>query len=178
MKLILSFLSSGFFYMTKKSWQNLNILRTKRAFRMKSKAFFIIFRGLSMMQITDIFFGFNKIKLFFLSFFFFWNSLFKGKVTVLGHVKTCNWLKHRKYQYIFILLLFLISNKLQLLFSSLCYCHFAGLWLTVNSTRIQLIPSRLRSLFKIFEKLGKRFQSKSQSLKNWLAFHHFLSIWL
>ena len=154
MKLILSFLSSGFFYMTKKSWQNLNILRTKRAFKMKSKAFFIIFKGLSMMQITDIFLALIKLSFFFF-FFFFWNSLFKGKVTVLGHVKTCNWLKHRKYQYIFILLLFLISNKLQLLISSLCYCHFAGLWLTVNSTRIQLIPSTLRSLFKIFEKLGE-----------------------
>ena len=158
MKLILSFLSSGFFYMTKRSWQNLNILRTKRAFKMKSKAFFIIFKGLSMMQITDIFFGFNKIKLFFL-FFFLLKFVIQRKGNSPGARETCNWLKHRKYQYIFILLLFLISNKLQLLFSSLCYCHFAGLWLTVNSTRIQLIPSRLRSLFKIFEKLGEEIST-------------------
>ena len=31
--------------------KNLNILRTKRAFKMKQKALFIIVRGLSMMQI-------------------------------------------------------------------------------------------------------------------------------
>ena len=36
-----------FFYMTKKSRQNLNILRTKRAFKVKSKAFFINFKVLS-----------------------------------------------------------------------------------------------------------------------------------
>ena len=33
--------------------KNLNILRTKRAFKMKS--FFIIFKGLSIKQITQIF---------------------------------------------------------------------------------------------------------------------------
>ena len=35
----------------------LNILRTKRAFTMKQKAFFIIFEGLSLKQIKKIFFG-------------------------------------------------------------------------------------------------------------------------
>ena len=34
--------------MAKKSRQNLNILRTKRAFKVKWKAFFIIFKGLSV----------------------------------------------------------------------------------------------------------------------------------
>ena len=39
--------------MTKKSWQNYNILRTKRAFKAKWKAFFIIFKRLSLKQITQ-----------------------------------------------------------------------------------------------------------------------------
>ena len=37
--------------------KNLNILGTKKAFKMKQKAFFIIFKGLSMKQFTQIFFG-------------------------------------------------------------------------------------------------------------------------
>ena len=36
--------------MIKMSRQKLNILRTKRRFKMKSKAFFIIFEGLSLKQ--------------------------------------------------------------------------------------------------------------------------------
>ena len=35
--------------------KNLNILRTKRTFKMKYKAFFIIFKGLSVKQITQFF---------------------------------------------------------------------------------------------------------------------------
>ena len=54
-KLILPFQSSRFSYMTKKSWQNVNILRTERTFKMKQKAFFIIFNGISIKQITQIF---------------------------------------------------------------------------------------------------------------------------
>ena len=42
----LFFLIKLFRYMTKKSRQNFNILRTKRAFEVKSKAFFI-FKGFS-----------------------------------------------------------------------------------------------------------------------------------
>ena len=41
----LIFLIKLFCYMTKKSRQNLNILRTKRAFEVKQKPFFIIFKG-------------------------------------------------------------------------------------------------------------------------------------
>ena len=37
--------------------KNLNISRTKRAFKMKQKVFFIIFKGLSLKQIKRIFFG-------------------------------------------------------------------------------------------------------------------------
>ena len=40
-----------FFTCTKSQCKNLNILRKKRAFKMKSKAFFIIFEGLSLKQI-------------------------------------------------------------------------------------------------------------------------------
>ena len=36
--------------MTEKSRQNLNVLRTKRAFEAKRKAFFIIFKGLSIVK--------------------------------------------------------------------------------------------------------------------------------
>ena len=35
--------------------KNLNILRTKRAFQMKQKAFFIIFKGFSIKQIKQVF---------------------------------------------------------------------------------------------------------------------------
>ena len=41
--------------MTKKSRQKLNIWTTKRAFKMKLKAFFINFKGLSWKQIKIIF---------------------------------------------------------------------------------------------------------------------------
>ena len=41
--------------MTKSHDKNLDILRTKAAFKMKSKTFFIIFKGLSMKQITQTF---------------------------------------------------------------------------------------------------------------------------
>ena len=44
----LIFLIKTFCYMTKKSRQKLNILKTKRAFEVKKKAFFIIFKGLSV----------------------------------------------------------------------------------------------------------------------------------
>ena len=37
--------------------KNLNILRTKRVFKAKQKAFFITFKGLSIKQITQRFFG-------------------------------------------------------------------------------------------------------------------------
>ena len=40
---------------TKSQDKNSNILRTKRAFMMKIKAFFIIFKGLSLKQIKQIF---------------------------------------------------------------------------------------------------------------------------
>ena len=35
--------------------QNVNILTMKRAFKMKQKAFFIVFKGLSIKQITQFF---------------------------------------------------------------------------------------------------------------------------
>ena len=44
----LMFLIKTFLYMTKKSGQKLIILRTKRAFKVKYKAFFITFKGLSV----------------------------------------------------------------------------------------------------------------------------------
>ena len=44
----LNFLIKLFFYKTKKSRQNLNILRTRRSFKVKQKVFFIIFKGLSV----------------------------------------------------------------------------------------------------------------------------------
>ena len=37
--------------------KNLDILRTKRAFKMKLKEFFIIFKGLSMKRMTQFFLG-------------------------------------------------------------------------------------------------------------------------
>ena len=43
--------------MTKKLRKNLNILRTKKAFKMKHKAFFMIFKGLSLKQEKQNFFG-------------------------------------------------------------------------------------------------------------------------
>ena len=47
LKLTLSFLSSRFATWPKSQYKILNILRTKRAFDVKLKAFFIIFKGLS-----------------------------------------------------------------------------------------------------------------------------------
>ena len=41
--------------MAKIHHEKLNILKTKRAFKMKLKAFFIIFKGLSMKQIIFFF---------------------------------------------------------------------------------------------------------------------------
>ena len=41
------FLIKAFFHMAKYQDKNLNILRTKRAFKVKQKVFFIIFKGLS-----------------------------------------------------------------------------------------------------------------------------------
>ena len=41
--------------MTKKLRKNLNIVRTKKAFKMKYKAFFMIFKGLSLKQEKQIF---------------------------------------------------------------------------------------------------------------------------
>ena len=40
---------------SKSHGKNLNVLRTKRAFKMKSKTSFIIFKGLSIKQITQNF---------------------------------------------------------------------------------------------------------------------------
>ena len=40
--------------MAKNSRQDLNILRTNRAFKTKQKAFFIIFKGLSLKQVKQI----------------------------------------------------------------------------------------------------------------------------
>ena len=48
MKLTLSFLSSRFSTWPKSQDKNLNILRTKRAFEVKEKAFFIIYNGLGV----------------------------------------------------------------------------------------------------------------------------------
>ena len=54
LRFTLPFWSSRFLYVTKKSRQILNILRTKRAFKVKWKIFFIIFKGLSLKQIRQI----------------------------------------------------------------------------------------------------------------------------
>ena len=54
LRFTLPFWSSRFLYVTKKSRQILNILRTKRAFKVKRKVFFIIFKGLSLKQIRQI----------------------------------------------------------------------------------------------------------------------------
>ena len=43
--------------MTKCQDKNLDILETKRAFKMQQKAFFFIFKGLSLKQIKRNFFG-------------------------------------------------------------------------------------------------------------------------
>ena len=48
-------LIKSFFLPDQKVMIKTNILRTKRAFKMKGKAFFIIFKGLSMKQITQFF---------------------------------------------------------------------------------------------------------------------------
>ena len=50
-KIKLIFLIKSFFYITEKSRQKLNIFRTKKAFKMKWKLFFIIFKGLSFAKI-------------------------------------------------------------------------------------------------------------------------------
>ena len=46
-----------FFYMTKKLWQNLNTLGTKRDFKMKQKVFFITSKWFSIKHITQNLFG-------------------------------------------------------------------------------------------------------------------------
>ena len=54
-KINLIFLIKPFFLHDQKSQdKNLNILRKKRAFKMKLKVFFIIFEGLSLKQIKNI----------------------------------------------------------------------------------------------------------------------------
>ena len=53
----LIFLTLFFLHDQKVLTKTLNILRTKRAFKMKSKAIFIIFKELSIRQITQIFSG-------------------------------------------------------------------------------------------------------------------------
>ena len=50
----LIFLIKPFFLHEQKD-KNLNILRTQRAFKMKQKAFFTIFKGLSLKQIKQFF---------------------------------------------------------------------------------------------------------------------------
>ena len=49
----LIFLIKSFFYMTKKSRQNLDILRMKRAFKVKKKHFLIIFKGFSVAKFLN-----------------------------------------------------------------------------------------------------------------------------
>ena len=44
-----------FFLHEQKVKTNLNILRTKRAFKMQEKAFSIIFKGLSLKQVKELF---------------------------------------------------------------------------------------------------------------------------
>ena len=51
----LGFFIKPFFYKTKKSWQSLNISRTKKNFNMKQKAFFIVFKVLSLKKIKTTF---------------------------------------------------------------------------------------------------------------------------
>ena len=46
----INFLIKWLFNITKKSDKNMNISRMKRAFNMKSKAFFITFKGLSAVK--------------------------------------------------------------------------------------------------------------------------------
>ena len=48
-------MNPGFFIWTKSQDKRLNILRTKRAYEMKQKVFFIIFKGLSYKQVKKIF---------------------------------------------------------------------------------------------------------------------------
>ena len=54
-KLTWSFWSSHFSYMTKKSCQRLKYLENEKAFKLKEKTFFIIFKELPIKQITQIF---------------------------------------------------------------------------------------------------------------------------
>ena len=49
-----SFLVKPFFYITKKSEQTVNISETKRAFNMKQKVFFIIFKEPSLRQTKQL----------------------------------------------------------------------------------------------------------------------------
>ena len=51
----LIFQSSRSSYIPKSRDKNLNILRTKKAFKMNKKAFFVIFKGFSIKQITQAF---------------------------------------------------------------------------------------------------------------------------
>ena len=55
----INFLSSPFLRCQKCKDKNLNIVRTKRAFKMKQKAFFITFKGLSLKQIKP---SLNELK--------------------------------------------------------------------------------------------------------------------
>ena len=49
------FLIKPFFYLTKKSRQILDVLRTKRTLKMKEKALLIIYKGLPLKQIKQFF---------------------------------------------------------------------------------------------------------------------------
>ena len=84
---------------TKSQDKNLNILRTKRAFKMKQKTFCIIFKGLSLKQITIIFLGrwefdfkachsqilFGRLGILFQ--IMFWNVLYRTICKKLPHLK-------------------------------------------------------------------------------------------
>ena len=53
----LVFLIKPFFCMTKKSRQKFKYLENEKSFKMKQKAFFIIFKGLSLKQIKQFYFS-------------------------------------------------------------------------------------------------------------------------
>ena len=55
LKLTLSFLSSRFSYITKKSWRKLKYLKNEKSFWDGIKSIFHHFKGLSMKQITETF---------------------------------------------------------------------------------------------------------------------------
>ena len=54
-KINLVFLIKLFFYMIKNSWQKLKYLENEKSFEDEIKSFFILFKGLSMKQITQAF---------------------------------------------------------------------------------------------------------------------------